>query len=153
MAHERRWAALSSLRPTHRLLLQERDRRLARRVRPPIQIRQIYARVKPPWPASRTCRAPGVLFGLVLRIRSQPPCLARRSASPKSPKSWRPASCVCGPGSPVVYLLTAEKVRSTVPPPRAVIPTPSRPQEAWIDRYCSGACGDPEGPAPTGAKV
>src|SRR4051794_34288396 len=50
----------------------------------------------------------------------------------KLPISWPPASCVSAPDSQVNNLRTAETVRWTVPPTRAVMPTFST--ETWNDR-------------------
>src|SRR3972149_4485480 len=77
----------------------------------------------------------------------------RRSDSTRSPICWPPGSCGCGTASPVLYLLTAEKVRSTVPATRAVMPMPSRLMEARIDRLGSDARGGPEGAAHTGPQA
>ena len=51
----------------------------------------------------------------------------------RSPKFWHWGSRVSGPDSQLLYLRHPETVRSTVPPGRAVMPTPTRAENGMTD--------------------
>src|SRR4051812_14291851 len=62
----------------------------------------------------------------------------------RSRNSSRPAYCGFAPDSQLQFLRTLEKVRWTVSPFRAVLPTISSPKETVVDRYRAGPHRSPE---------